>query len=282
MPYLVAAAYLVPPRRRPPLAPSALAAEFYRVCASRSFPYDIGDDPSFFASKHLGGPITWGVCRADVRRALKPRDWVVFFAAERAPDEPDITSYYLVAALEVDYLTSQTDVVSGKTREPKLHEYLNLLIVPDGDGWRHYEPANHPRDWHKDWLWRICDQDGRAKRDMQAAAARHFPGQPLPVPVANNYVVFSRVSEIRLGTPLLVARHAKGELTESWLCDPLPVEVRRLVFGHSQRGLRTPNRQQPHRHFRRELPEGWGENLRALVECRMSRPSNNALERTRA
>ena len=45
-----------------------------------SWPYDGGDDPSFFCwrrHKNQGGKLSWGVCRPDVRGAVQPGDVVV-------------------------------------------------------------------------------------------------------------------------------------------------------------------------------------------------------------
>lgn len=47
-----------------------LAIEFRRKLKAGKWPYDVGDDPSFFSAKRLRGPVTWGVCRQDVRNQL--------------------------------------------------------------------------------------------------------------------------------------------------------------------------------------------------------------------
>jgi hypothetical protein len=43
------------------------------------WPYDNGDDPSFYVARR-GGLLTWGVCRQDVRNSIEPGSIVVFFA----------------------------------------------------------------------------------------------------------------------------------------------------------------------------------------------------------
>jgi hypothetical protein len=45
----------------------------------RDWPYDIGDDPSFYAMRKSGGQLSWGICRQDVRNSLCPGDIVAFF-----------------------------------------------------------------------------------------------------------------------------------------------------------------------------------------------------------
>ena len=49
--------------------------------ASGEWPYDSGDDPSFHAARQRH-PLTWGVCRQNVRnsRHMQPGAIVVFFA----------------------------------------------------------------------------------------------------------------------------------------------------------------------------------------------------------
>src|SRR5208283_2890573 len=43
------------------------------------WPYDNGDDPSFYQARQ-GNPLTWGVCRQNVRNAIQPKDIVVFIS----------------------------------------------------------------------------------------------------------------------------------------------------------------------------------------------------------
>jgi hypothetical protein len=47
------AVYLVPSKRWPPHPLTGTAAAFYEAALTGEFPYDIGDDPSFFASSYL-------------------------------------------------------------------------------------------------------------------------------------------------------------------------------------------------------------------------------------
>jgi hypothetical protein len=70
-------------------------AAFLSKSARSNFPFDVGDDPSFFSAQHLDGPVTWGVCRADVRHAISPGDWAVFFAARPRAEDSDTIEYRL-------------------------------------------------------------------------------------------------------------------------------------------------------------------------------------------
>src|SRR4051812_4357772 len=73
------------------------------------WPFDFGDDPSFDASRRLSGPLTWGVCRPDVRNALRVGDGVVYFAADRLPSRTP-SRYQFVGFATVEQRVSQTDI----------------------------------------------------------------------------------------------------------------------------------------------------------------------------
>lgn len=266
---LFVAAYLSPLKRRPPARPSKFVASFYDACDAESFPYDIGDDPSFFASRQLGGPVTWGICRPDVRGMIHQRDWVSFFSARRLFDLSAV-HYHFVAALQVEKLLSHASLFKTTS---VLSSYLNLVMRPSGTGWEHHEPGLHPRDWHDDWMWRICRRSGLRKKDVVEASRAHQDGAPLrmgatPLPLADNYIVFGQESAIRPTRPILVAEFRQGDLTERWIENPTAIKIRALVFGESPRALRITNPQQPHRHFRRTLhsSDSWRHEMRQIVD----------------
>jgi len=176
MPRLYAAAYLAPSRRRPPDSPSGVARAFYATLAQETFPYDIGDDLSFFAASFHMGPVTWGVCRPDVRGAIKPGDWMVLFSAQKYDVPAPTTRYRFVAALCVEAKITHADIHSSPTAA-LFGEYLNLLIRPHGSGWEHFEPGLHSSQWHNDWMWRLCQRRGFGKADIVAASKLHSPGR---------------------------------------------------------------------------------------------------------
>jgi hypothetical protein len=170
MPRLYAAAYLVPnPNRTARRAdPGQTARNFYKAVETDDFPYDVGDDPSFFAARYHCGPVTWGVCRPDVRGAIDRDDWMVFFAAQRDAEDSAITRYRFVAALCVEEKLSQVALFAPSINRP-YRDYLNLLIRPAGGGWEHYEPLfdqNDRNNYHKDWLWRVCRTPRLRKKDV--------------------------------------------------------------------------------------------------------------------
>jgi hypothetical protein len=246
---------------------------FYEKARKNTFPYDIGDDPAFFSASHLSGPVTWGVCRPDVRSAIGTGDWIVFFSNQR--DLQYITHYRLVAALCVEEKLRHTSLFEPSGNQ-MYRDYLNLLIRPNGSGWEHFEPAMHPSEWHRCWSWRMCERhalrkQGLRKKEVVAAGKRHIGGEPItidghPLQIAENYVVFSTASAVLTSDPPLVATHRKGDTSERWETDARSNRIRRLVFGNASRGLRTSNPQQPHRHFRRRLDDpNWPDTLREVM-----------------
>jgi hypothetical protein len=76
------AVYLVPYHSEPGLHLDGCAGQFATVenaIVAGEWPYDNGDDPSFYVARN-GGPLTWGVCRQDVRNSIESGSIVVFFS----------------------------------------------------------------------------------------------------------------------------------------------------------------------------------------------------------
>jgi len=262
-----AAAYISPQLEERPRLPeyaSPVARYFYQELKGNNFPFDIGDDPSFFAAQYFDSSVTWGVCRADVRRNIRCGDWMIFFAATRQRDGTQ-TSYSFVGALRVESKLRQTCLFDDRANVP-YRDYLNLLVRPMSDGWEHHEPlfATDSSEAHKDWLWRIIETKGLRKNEV---IGKYQYDERLPSLCANNYIVFSKSESLYLPKPLRVARYQKGDLKETWESEPFAEKLRWLVFGESTRGLRTTNSQQPHRHFRREVDDRWINALDTLVSA---------------
>jgi hypothetical protein len=162
---LYAAAYIapLPTQRHLPPEPSEITRAFYEKAGKSTFPYDIGDDPAFFSAYHLNGPVTWGVCRADVRCAIARGDWMVFFSSELDRQNQTIKCYRFVGALCVENKLRHTSLFEPHVNQ-SYRSYLNLLIRPKGSGWEHFEPALSPSKrtsesgWHDDWSWRMCER----------------------------------------------------------------------------------------------------------------------------
>ena len=248
-----------------------LAQAFREDFSSGDWPYDIGDDPAFFSAQALGGPVTWGVCRQDVRNQLIIGDVVAFFAVTF--DEARINGEYrFIGALTVHETIDMTEVF-GEVSGTRFDQYLNLLVRPSGSGWEHFEPALPPDHWHDDWMWRICDHRGNRKVTFLQSGGNHRPGDPLitaggPATFAPNYIVFSADPEqsLVLNDPPLIAAWQRGSELEEWLDTPVAKEIWSLTLAHSHRDyLRTRNRQQPHRQAWADPPfprDDWFQKLR--------------------
>lgn len=248
-----------------------LAQAFREDFSSGDWPYDIGDDPAFFSAQALGGPVTWGVCRQDVRNQLIIGDVVVFFSVTF--DEARINGdYKFIGALTVSERIDMTEVF-GELSGNRYDQYLNLLVRPSGSGWEHFEPALPSDHWHDDWMWRICDHTGYRKVKFVHSGGNHRQGDPLvaagsPATFAPNYIVFSADPEqsLVLTDPPLIAAWQRGSEFEEWLDTPVANVIWSLTLAYSHRDhLRTRNRQQPHRQAWADPPypmDDWFQKLR--------------------
>lgn len=222
------------------------------LCASRKgFPFDLGDDPSFAASARTGGPLTWGVCRTDVRNSLKKGDLVVFFAGEQGPLPP--RRYWYVGYATVARFMRQSSVWTSKKGKP-FRAYKNLLIRPGpARSFEWFEPHDAAQ-WHGDWLWRLTRTPRAKRKAYELAGRRGIMDEETVVAgkkcvCGNNYVVFEPegTGTKVLGTPPLVATWKRGK-RESWTANGLARALKGIVLRGS-RLLRTRNTQQPHRHI---------------------------------
>lgn len=244
-----------------------VAVRAFGSTGTSKWPYDIGDDPSFFCSEKGGGPLTWGICRPDVRNALSPGDIVVFFSVRKIKEIKE-TEYRFCAVATVCETVPMTDL----WLRPALRvfsRYHNLLIEPRSPAfrcWKHSEPILKGKQGHEDWLWRICEHPKGVKK-------RSFKGRDEfciddrikghRIIVAPNYIVFStrRDETYVLPSPPIVARHYKGKGTEVWEKDRISAKVFRLTLGESNR-INMSGRflriagggGHPHRHVKWKVP----------------------------
>lgn len=265
MPRLYVLAYINRSPSGPPDNGSELGHAYYAAISdAKSWPYDIGDDPSFFASQYTGSPITWGICRRDVRSAIEPGDWVAFFSATR--DSISRTTLYRFAA--VMKVAIKIDQPSIFISHPEYCDYLNLLVRPKGRGWVHHEAGVPPKEWHADWLWRISD--GKLRKDEVLRLQNKFvAGTALPISVGKNYVIFESDQAVVAATPPVVADHHVGAPREMWHSDDASQQIHMLTFGSSKRGLRINNQQRPHRHANLPSPtneDAWVRALKAVIK----------------
>ena len=236
------------PAEPTPVAEAFLAARGLPGCGR--FPFDAGDDPAFFSAGHLDGPVTWGVCRTDVRNQIDAKnDWVAFFSAEVVATQIE---YRFVALLKV------ADRLSGHLLPMTFQQYLNRLIKKAPNSvWRHYEPLLPASGRHGDWLWRLSTGPyGRKDFFIKAGAMREVPDSYWTSRDADgkNYIVFDRQEGFILPTPPVIAKGVGNCMPERWGNSSAILELRRAIFGESaKRHLRTTNRHQPHRHTTRTI-----------------------------
>ena len=251
-------------------------ATFRKAVELQDWPYDNGDDPSFYAARKFGGQLSWGICRQDVRKGLRAGDIVVFFSFRKF-DETGDSEYRLCALATVDRKVSQSDIWQDKSLEV-YRKYFNLLIRPSGSthgAWEHFEPTVEGSREHHDWLWRIAEHQGFRKADFkkleetgclqpEAIIRGH------PVVIARNYVLFSSdpAETHILSKPPVIASHSKGKPAEEWNQDKFSQAARRMTLDAAERAngrrrsLRIRNSQRAHRHIIFELPRFQAERWR--------------------
>lgn len=234
-------------------------APLHEAIESQTWPYDNGDDPSFYCRKHKRGALTWGVCRADVRHQARPGDIVVFFAFTKNASH---TVYRICAVATVERKIQQS-AIFGDPGFAVYREYLNLLVKPDSQNakkWEHSEPGAPPSEWHPDWLNRVAmfgRYSGDALKKHSATNSVNI-GESLdgkPFYFGDNYVIFSREPSLTLvlEQPPIVAE-AEPPIAEVWRTDSLSKEIWKRTFVELRkhkpdclRTLRLDNKiQQPH------------------------------------
>jgi hypothetical protein len=112
-------------------------ADFKEDVKLQDWPYDNGDDPSFYAARKFGGQLSWGICRQDVRNKLRPGD-IVFFSFCKFKVTGD-SEYRLCAVATVDRSVSQIDIWQDKSLQV-YRKYFNLLIRPSRSARGSWEP----------------------------------------------------------------------------------------------------------------------------------------------
>lgn len=168
-----------------------------RAIQDGEWPYDNGDDPSFYVARR-GGPLTWGVCRQDLRTAIVKDSIVVFFSF--TPIAKDRILYRLCAVATVSGKLDHRAVYCDKRFAHFRQSYINGLIRPEHDGWQYWEADRPISDRHKDWLWRIADHRGLSRTDFAKKYAtilkdQWFSATSLArraLQFGRNYVIFSQ------------------------------------------------------------------------------------------
>lgn len=230
-----------------------------------SWPYDMGDDPSFFSQRRSGFNLTWGICRQQVRNRLQPGGIVVFFSVRRRSEQHPF-EYCLCAVATVERKVRQSDIWRDGELRKRFGRYLNLLIRPRGSrAWEHHEPGSEKP--HEDWLWRIATQDGLRRKDFVRLEANDVLPigakiRGCPVSIAENYVIFSSQQDgtyIPTKPPLVALCDSNGN-PEEWLDDKLSRKLRAHTlavakeYGSHRRSLRSVHKQHSHPVIRWSMP----------------------------
>lgn len=164
--------------------------------AIASWPYDNGDDPSFYVALEKGGPLTWGVCRPKIRNRIKPGSIVVFFSFTTGERE---VLYRLSAVATVADLIDRRAVYSDARFREHKKLYLNTMIKKVKRGWK-YDESNRRRDaQHPEWLWlmsvRAEKKEAFQLKNKRIYETSQFDNDEGDELLAKNYIVFSMADD---------------------------------------------------------------------------------------
>ena len=250
------------------------------------WPYDTSEDPSFFSARKLGGLLTWGICRPDLRWIVRRGDTIVFISDE--PSAAGDRIYRFAAFATVATTVSQRAIWN----EPELavyRRYLNLLLEPDResepeqngeiDAFVHRE--RHPTGDHPDWRKRLLPRPGgritRPPYDFSngdSATTRDAAKPPMRIPLAPNYVLFEpdSPSTVMIPDPPVVAirRTSDSGIAERWYEDARSQALHGLTLGRRinqcRAGLRSSWTGHQHAPLRlRDPAPRWREHAWVLV-----------------
>jgi hypothetical protein len=194
-------------------------------------------------SRRRGGPLTWGVCRQDVRTAIRAGSIVVFFSYSKTGT---VYRYRMSAVATVGEKLNRYEIFDDPRFVPHADKYLNLLIRPDLNGWKYDERDRHRSHRHPDWLWRIADH-GRLSREQfctrhqRVREAGGFAG--CAIPMARNYVVFSSMSDETYLSPnppdVAIAERGEREVWVNASLKHLTIDRAAQLHNANRRHLRS-------------------------------------------
>jgi hypothetical protein len=251
-----------------------------QAISAETWPYDNGDDPSFYVERN-GGRLTWGVCRQELRTALRTASIVAFFSFTTEPKTARIL-YRLSAIATVAERLDHRSVY----RDPRLKSkcYINTMIRPLEDGWKYDENDRPIEARHADWLWRMVDHKHIKKEDFEERNASiirsgSFVEEDVSsgnIKFANNYILFSdQLNDTYISPdPPLVAFSLKNT-HESALDDELyrlTVDTAKKINGRGYLRVVNKSGRNVHRHIHFKMQSGeaisWREQLIAKLKER--------------
>jgi hypothetical protein len=236
-----------------------------RAISDGEWPYDNGDDPSFYVARK-GGALTWGVCRQEVRNSIPVGSLVAFFSFSSLQDG------------RVLYRLCEVTTVVGKVEVRAVHRedsfasfrnlYINSVIRPNKQGWRYDESDRPASQRHADWLWRISDHRGVNQKTFNKRYEQIYRSGFLPefslangdLTLARNYVVFSTAlpnGYISRNPPeVAIARKGKHEKWNHKTLRSLTVGTAAKFLKSKRSYLRVVNKsgRNVHRHIRFMMP----------------------------
>ena len=208
---------------------------------------DLGDDPSFYASYIFNSPITFGVCRRNLRKILREDDVILFFRTHCVLDTRNKARcwrYYFVGYATIDQLTTHKAIAN--CNESIFQKYSNSMLIKASD------------DKYAFCDWPGCDPDSAIARLMNRPKrgdkfAENYIKNTWEKPEVADapYIIFHKESDATtnrgtpktyiLKQPLFVAyscckKKAKNESQHRWFIKEtwLDEDLKKVTIGSSE------------------------------------------------
>jgi hypothetical protein len=221
-----------------------------QIGETTSWRFDVTDDPSFYCQLKGKGPLTWGICRPDVRTKLQEGDIVVFICYDE-----DNYSYYLSAIATVADKIRQTDIWT-ENKYSHFKEYFNIIIKKTESGsWYHEEPLPNEKNLHSNWDIKILKKI--PKPEFTFSDNTISPAYEIEA----NYIIFSTSEDKTyiLKNQLILAEYKKevDKKKEIWLNTKESLKIFEFIFkSHRSRiSFKVHERNQSHVKVRKTLSE---------------------------
>lgn len=221
-----------------------------QIRSNTSWRFDVTDDPSFYCHLKGMGPLTWGICRPDVRTKLEKGDIVVFICYDE-----DNNNYYLSAVTTVADKIRQTDIWT-KNKYCHFKEHFNLIIKKTESGnWYHEEPLPNEKNLHSNWDIKILKKI--PKSEFTFSNNTISPAYE----IEPNYIIFSTSEDKTyiLKNQIILAEYKKDtdKKKEIWLDSNESIKIFDFIFKRhpSRISFKVHERNQSHVKVRTTLSE---------------------------